>query len=163
MAKSGDRLEKLLLPLSLQTRQADDLAAAQFEVDAAKCRTGVQARNSQYRFARLTPDAGPQPGLGITTHQFQNALFVQSARRLPVADAFAVAQHQDAVTDLLDFGQPVRNEHDPDAGARETPDRVEQILDLRRGERGRRLVQNEQARTARQRASNLHDLLPGCV
>ena len=60
-------------------------------------------------------------------------------------DILAVAHDGDAVGDALELIHAVRDIDDADAGLLELPDEDEQVIDLRVGQDGGRLVKNEQS------------------
>ena len=79
-------------------------------------------------------------------------------RHRPRSDVGAVAQHRDAVGDLEQLVEPMADVDDPDAAAFELADDVEQARDVALGQRGGRLVHDQDARVVRQRAQNLDPL-----
>ena len=76
-------------------------------------------------------------------------------------DLAAVAQHRDAVGDLLDLAHAVGDVDDADPGLLQLGDQVEQLRRLGFRQRRRRLVQNEQADVGEERLGDLHHLLVG--
>ena len=76
-------------------------------------------------------------------------------------DVAPVAHHRHAVRDLLELLEPVRDVDDPDAVRTEVPDDPEQLVDLRVGERRRRLVHHQDGGIERQRLGDLDHLLLG--
>ena len=87
--------------------------------------------------------------------------FVQPPRGRPGTSRPAVAHHQDVVADRLDLREAVRDEDDADALGGQSPDRGEQAPDFRGGKSRRRLVEDQHARSASERAGNLDQLLAG--
>ena len=82
--------------------------------------------------------------------------------RLERVDILAVAHDGDAVGDALELIHAVRDVDDADAGLLELADEDEQIVDLRVGQDGGRLVENEQLRVLMgQRLCDLDHLLLG--
>ena len=68
------------------------------------------------------------------------------------------AQHGHAVGDLLDLVELVADEQHREALGGQAADHVEQLARLLRGQHGRRLVQDQDARAAEQRLDDLHAL-----
>ena len=62
-----------------------------------------------------------------------------------LADERAVAQHGDAVGDLVDLVEEVGDEEDGDAAVAQVADDAEELLDLAAVEAGGRLVEHEHA------------------
>ena len=77
----------------------------------------------------------------------------------PAADVAPVAEHGDAVGEREDLVEAVRDEDRRDALLPQPPDEAEERLDLVVGERARRLVEDQDARVDRERASDLDHLL----
>ena len=78
--------------------------------------------------------------------------------RVDRADAFAVAQDRDAVTDLKQLAQTVGNEDDRHALIAQIPDDVHEDLGLAVRQRGGRLVHDDQLRVGGQGLRHLHHL-----
>ena len=121
---------------------ADDLAGVHDHVHVVQ-HVAAQA-------ADLQDDIAPLGGLGVVRDllelapddQLDELVFVQSRHR-PGDDVLAVPQHRDAVREPEYLVEVVRHEHDGHAGVRDPPGQLEQPLGLRRGQVGRRLVQDE--------------------
>jgi hypothetical protein len=71
----------------------------------------------------------------------------------------AVAQHADAVGQRLDLREPVRHVEDRRAARAQPADEGQQALGLGRGQRARRLVEDQRARAGADRGRDLHELL----
>ena len=93
-------------------------------------------------------------------HQLDEFAFGDVAR-LDGGDLASIAEHGDAVADLLEFLDAVRHIDDADAGALEPADQREQVLRLGLGERGGRFIQNEQTHLGEERLGDLDHLLMG--
>ncbi len=87
-------------------------------------------------------------------HEFAGIRVAGRAR----ADKGAVAQHGDAVGDREDLVHAMADVDDPDAARPQPPHDVEQPRHVGLGQRGRRLVHDEHARVARQRAQDFDPL-----
>ena len=74
-------------------------------------------------------------------------------------DVRAVAQDRRAVADRLHLVEAMRHVDDGHAAALEAIDRLEEPLDLVRGQRRGRLVHDDQPRVERERLRDLHHLL----
>ena len=145
-----EQARKLRSSRSQQSCQSDDLAAVQREVErrdrplsADRCgfehgrrrleRIQGHTRLPFERFERLDLPA-EHPGDELDPAQLGLR---------PLADQLAVPQNGDAVGDLEDLVQEVRDEHDRDPLGRQLPDQVEEPLDLAGVEARRRLVEDQ--------------------
>ena len=93
-------------------------------------------------------------------HQFDQFGFRDVAGRHRL-DLVSVAQHRDAVGDLLDLADAMRHVDDADAGRFQLGDQIEQLCRLGVGERGGRLVEDQQAHLGEERLGDLDHLLMG--
>ncbi len=91
-------------------------------------------------------------------HAADDVALRQAAHRSGV-DVAAVAQHHHPVGDLLQLVEAVRDVDDADATRLEQRDLAEQVLDLARGQRRGRLVEDQQPAFADQAARDLDHLL----
>ena len=94
----------------------------------------------------------------VAQHHFNQLLFVDIPD-LSLADNLAVSQHNNIVTQIKDLIQEVRDIEDDVALLPQFADHLEQHGDLMVGERGSRLVKQEDAAALTQRTCNLDDLL----
>ena len=76
-------------------------------------------------------------------------------------DRHAVPEDGDALREVAHLGEAMRDVDDEHPRGREAPGEVEQPLGLARGERRRRLVEDEDGRVARQRLGDLDHLAFG--
>ena len=83
--------------------------------------------------------------------------WVMPARRKD-ADELSVAQHRDAAGDLEHLREAMADEDDRDPLRAKRADDVEELFRLRLGERGSRLVHEDDASLAHQSAGDGHDL-----
>ena len=81
--------------------------------------------------------------------------------RQPGGDRAAVLEHGDAVADLADLLQPVRDVDDGDAVRGQVADDPEEVVDLVVVEHRRRLVHDDQPGVVRERPGHADDLLAG--
>jgi len=160
----GERLGELALAVAGDAGDADDLAAAHRERDAAQrgqtaVALGVQVVGLEYHLPR-------RPGARLATvlldlapdHQRRQGLGGRARRRRGRDDAPA-AQHRDAVGDLEHLVQLVRDEDDRAAVGGHGAQRREQRVRLLRGQHRRRLVEDQDARVAVERLEDLDALL----
>ena len=75
-----------------------------------------------------------------------------------MGDQFAIAQHGDLVGQAHDVGQNVRDVDDGGAVAAQPVDEAEEALRLACGQRGRRLVKDDDARVEAQRLGDFGKL-----
>ncbi len=111
-------------------------------------------------FSRLVPDARKQHADPAAGHQFHE-LGVRGAACLDRCDLVSVAQHRDAIGDLPDLPHAVRDIDDARAGGLELGDEIEQPGRLRFRQRGRRLIEDEEADFGQECLGDLHHLLVG--
>ena len=100
---------------------------------------------------------GKQPLRRTADHLAISSSFVVPAMS-PVPTLRAVAQHGVAIGDLAHFLEEVADVDDRDAARREPADEREQPLDVGALEAARRLVHQQHARIAGERATDLDDL-----
>ena len=79
----------------------------------------------------------------------------------PRRDMPPVAQHGDGVGDERQLLQPVRDEHDRGAVVAQVAHDAEQLLGLRRGQRGGRFVEDQELQVGDQRPGDLDELQLG--
>ena len=82
-------------------------------------------------------------------------------RGRPGSDDLAVAQDRHGVGELEHLAEEMRDEDDRPAAGRQAPDDLVEALDLRRRQRGGRLVEDDQLGVAGQRPQDLDLLLDG--
>ena len=110
-----------------------------------------------------TSFAGPAGAFGVdfgkaaADHHPDERLGIDLGNR-PGSGNDAVAQHGDAVADLEDLLQPVRDVDEADALPGEPANDLEQLLELRPAEHGRGFVEYDDAGMAREGAGDLHHL-----
>ena len=90
-------------------------------------------------------------------------LIERAIRRRDGEHPLAIAQHRDAIRDLEDFFQPMRDIEDADALLLDAGDQPEQRVGFTAGERSGRFVHDDQARFGPHDLDDLHDLLLGNV
>ena len=159
----GHRVDQLGLAVAVDPRDADDLARAHVERDAAHLLDpavveDLEVLDAEERLGRL--------GLGLVDaeqdvaadHQPGEALLRGALGRQGL-DELAPAQHGDAVGDLCDLVQLVADEDDGRPLRGEAAHDLEQLPRLLRGEHCRRLVQREDVRVAVERLQDLDALL----
>src|SRR3954469_1668433 len=76
-------------------------------------------------------------------------------------DVFSIAQNRDAIAELENFVHPMRHIENRAAARFQIADDSEKPADLAVGETARRLVEGDDARTARKRFRNLDHLSLG--
>jgi len=148
-------LEELVLTVTLQSGQSDQLSGVHVQVDGPAVGPEPQAANAQHR----RPVAGRGQPLLRTADgdQFRRAGHQadELARRpgpaAEAGDGLARAHDRDAVADLLELVHPVGNEDHADAVGGQPGDQREQPVTRDHVERGGRLVEDQDARPAQQR------------
>ena len=160
----GDHLGELALPVAGDRRDPDDLAAADREgratqrgqlpvvdgLDVADLEDGVAepGRGSLHGLNDFAPDHLPgQPGAG------------RPGGRNPGGRDLAPAHDRDPVGDREHLAELVADEHDAPSAGGHRSERPEQLVDLLRGEYGRRFVHDENPRTAVEQLQDLDALL----
>ena len=143
----------------------DDLAGPR---RAGRCPSnspaGVRpAGQPQRRCAASSPRADDdlllRLALGLAGHEPGRDALLGQRLALEDVGADAVEDERDAVGVLGQLGEPVRDEEDDAPGVGEQVHPPEEVVRLLLGQRGVRLVEQEDARVARQRAADLDALL----
>ena len=155
-----DRARELRAPAAHQPGDADDLAGVHIEVDAAHAGRRAQVAHGQQR------RPGPVDRAAGVLHratdrapddELDQPLHIELGRRPRAHDA-PVAQHGHAVGHGDDLLEAVRDVDDRDAALLEALDDLKQRVDLAVGERGGRLVHDQDARVLRERLGDLDEL-----
>ena len=159
---AGERAQQPAAARAEQAGDRDDLALADLEVEAlspAPARRHHPARPQREGLAvrrRLRED-GVDVAPDHLAHQARDV--VLAAR--PARDQPAVAQHADLVGQHGDLLQAMADVEHRDALLRQGAHRVEDRLQLLAREHRGRLVEDQHARLAHERARDLHQLLVG--
>ena len=151
-----DRLGQFRPSRADQARQPHHLAGSNFEADVLDA-TGCQTTDGENHRTGISHAAIEQFGDRAPDHQLHDLAFRDRASR-PLRDQAAVAQNRDPVRELHHLAHAVRDVENRDAFAAQLPHDAEQALRLVLGERGRRLVEREQAYARAQRPHDLHQL-----
>jgi hypothetical protein len=120
---------------------------------ARALRNGLARSSATCSRGRDRRDSAPEHGL----HQVDPEELAGEV----LADELAVAQHRDAVADLVDLVEEVRHEDDRDAAFLEVADHAEQLGALVEVETRRGLVEHQDPGLGRDRAGDRHELLDG--
>ena len=153
---ADDRLGELGAAGAHQAGNADDLALAHRQADVADL-GGRQPLHLQQRLAGAPAIAREQVGDVAADHQLGDGLLA-GARGRRIVDQPPVAQHDDAVGELDDLVQPVRDVDDRGAVGAQAPDDREQPARLVVGQRRGRLVEGDQPAAGAHRAHDLDHL-----
>jgi hypothetical protein len=150
--------EQLVLALALQPGDPQHLALGQAERDVPDPVAVGQPADLQRRLARLRVRGVRHPaGLGdrqrraLAEHGGDDPLLLGFGGGVGV-DVAAVAEHGDAVADLLDLQQPVGDEQHRPAVLPGLPDGLEHAVGVVGRQRGGDLVQQQQRRVVGQHA-----------
>ena len=162
--KAGQAVDELGLAVALDARQADDLARAHREADAAH---GVflvhaaghrQTADLQHRFAGL--GRGFFDGkLHVAADHHAGELLLGRAGDFDRANALALAQDGAAVGHRHDLVELVGDEQDALALFFEPAHDLHQLVDLLRGQHGGGFVKNQDLIVAVEHLEDLHALL----
>ena len=141
-----------------QPGHADDLAPPQREADVAQHARPRQALRAQDLLSRRRPPPGEVVAQLPARHQ------LHQLRHRDLADAAGghvapVAQHGHAMADARDLLHAVGDVDDGHAPSGEPLDGGEELRDLAGGQRGGRLVHDDEPGLALQRLRHLHHLL----
>src|SRR5215204_1948191 len=135
-----------------QTRQTDDLTAANRDAGAVEAGPLEVLRLNQHLAGwTLAPMLEPgDPGAAhfadlLAQHARHELDLVRTGDRAFV-DCLAITHDRDPVADGVELVQPVADVDHGDAASLETPDDIEQNLDLALVKRRRRLVHDDDAR-----------------
>jgi hypothetical protein len=109
-----------------------------------------QVFDVENRFAELVAARRENVADGSTDHLRDNA-FDRQISGVARADRSPVAQNRDAIAHLEHFAEFVRNVNHADAAPFQIAQNIKQRFDFRFGQRGGRLVQNQNVRVLRQR------------
>ena len=143
-----------------QARQRDDLPRPHVQRDVDEHSLPGQALHPQH----LVPGLAAFPGRAlrhVPAHHGAHQVVGGQAGQLAGQHRSAVAHHGDALADLEDLLQPVRDEQHRGPGRPQRADHVEKPCDLGGGQRGGRLVHHDDPGLKRERLGDLHDLLVG--
>jgi hypothetical protein len=163
VAGAVDGLEDLRAPRADEAGQADDLTRPDAEADVLECAAQAQALDLEQRLAggrgrlprREDVLDGP-PG-----HEGDDLTGRRLPGREPGGHRPPVLEDGDAVADLADLLEAVRDVDDGDVVRREVADDPEETLDLLVVQDGGRLVHDDQLGVLRQRTGDAHHLLRG--
>ena len=150
-------LGELAAPGADEPGEADDLARAHGQADVPGHRPPDEIARLEHRRADRHGGLGKKALDAPPDHHLDEFGRV-GLRHRARSDIGAVAQHRDAVGDLEQLVEPMADVDDPDAAAFELADDVEQARDVALGQRGGRLVHDQDARVVRQRAQDLDPL-----
>ena len=129
------------------------------EVDLAMAERSREASSLQHDLSAINrPLAHLRDALFAPDHQGDELLARHLSHRRARRDILAVAQHRHAVGDREHFLQLVADKDDRDAVIAQLFEQLEQRGGLVLGDRGRRLVQQQDLGLQRQRFGDLDDL-----
>ena len=164
LVEAGEAADELRLAVAVYAGDADNLAAAHVEADAAhrvalvQVARHLQAAHLEHGVRGLGRALVDDELDGASDHHVRELLLVR-VLRVDRADALAAAEDGDAVGDLHNLIELVRDEEDALALAGELAHRRHELLNLLRGEDGGRLVEYEYLVVAVEHLQNLHALL----
>jgi hypothetical protein len=157
-AGAAEGVEELILTVALQTRDADELAGMDVHADRPTVHPKQQAPRAERELAAPLPRALEL--LPCVLRQLLRAghqpdeLAGRPVAALERGHGIARPHHGDAVADLADLVHAVGDEDDSRAASAEALDDLEQAIARGHVERGGRLVQNQDARLAKQGAND---------
>ena len=164
LAQPGDRVDELALAVAVDAGDADDLARAHVEGDAADglepaLVAHLQVLDAEDRVARLRrrPLVDAQQHLA-PDHERREAVLGRALARHGL-DRLAAPQNRDPVGDVEHLVELVRDEDDRLALGLERAQDREQLVRLLRRQHGRGLVEDEDVGAAVERLQDLHALL----
>ena len=163
LAQAHDRLDQLALTVGVHAGDADDLARAHVEGDAAHggqpaVVTGREAGDLQQRLAGLVVGLLDAQQHVAPDHQRRQRALGRALGGDGV-DHLAAPQDGHAVGDVEHLVELVGDEDDRRALLGQRAQDLEQVLGLLRGQHRGRLVEHEHLRAPEQRAQDLHPLL----
>ena len=163
LEEAGDRLDQLRLSVAVDAGDADDLAGAHLERDAAHLLEpalvlDVDVLELEHDLARARRRLVDAEEDVTADHHPREAVLGRALARHRV-DLAPAPQHGDAVGDLEHLVQLVADEDDRHALALEALEDPEQLGRLLRREHGRRLVEDEDVRAPVERLQDLDALL----
>ena len=159
VGKAGERAKHLDRAGSDLAGEADHHAALRGQIEALHNRRHGQILHHQHRLAGLAVPARIHLAEAAAEHHLHQVRAIDLVGA-PRADQLAVAQHRHAVADLEHLAEPVGDVDDGLAFGLQRPQRAEDALDLDVGQRRGRLVEDENARVARQHPRKLDKLPP---
>ena len=162
-AEACDRVDQLGLTVPVDPGEADDLARANAERDAAHLLdpavvVDAEIRDLEERLRRLRRRLRDAQQDLSADHEAREAL-LRRALRGQRLDQLAAAEHRDPVGDLEHLVELVRDEDDRLAARRQLSHDLEELLCLLRREHGGGLVQDEDVGVAIERLEDLDALL----
>ena len=157
--ESIDRADQFRFAAADEARDTGDLARPGVEVHVAEAAVGQrEVLDIDQDLARLVRDRRKQQVDLAAGHQFDQ-FAVGRCGGIERPDVASVAQYGDAIRERADLAQAMRDIDEADILALQLGDQLEQPAGLALGQRGGRLVENEQAHPAKQRLGDLGHLL----
>ena len=163
-AQAGDRLDQLALAVVVDAGDAP--RSRRRAPSRTSPRTAGRPRSSRRRGRATSSSGSPAARRALLDAEEHVAADHQPGEAAPPCalgldrlDLAPAAQHGHAVGDLEDLGELVGDEDDRRALRLQRAQDAEELPRLLRGEHGGRLVEDEDARVAVQRAQDLHALL----
>src|SRR5216683_3228057 len=154
-----DRADQLRLAAADKACDAGDLAGPGVEVHVANAAVDQrEVLDVDQNLARLVLDRWKEQVDLATGHQFDQ-FAVGRCGGIEGADVAAVAQHGYAVGERADLAHAMRDVDEADVLPLQPGDQFEQPASLALGQRGGRLVEDEQTRPAKQSLGDLGHLL----
>src|SRR5690606_19631740 len=153
-----DRAERLRPSRPEQTRDTEDLASPQLELDVIGKRRRRKLPDTQDRLAGLVRHARKKLGERTSHHELDDVAR-DDVRDLSRPRRASVAQNREAIGDAEDLVEEVADVDHAHAFIAKAPDDLEEAFGVVMSEGARRLVEDEDPRLARDRARDLDDLL----
>ncbi len=162
-SRAVDRLDDLRAPRAHETGETDDLPRAHLERHVLEHAAQAQSLDVQHDgcVVRGLGGLGEDVLDGAARHEGDELLRRGLGDREVLRDGAAVLEHGDAVADLADLLEAVRDVHDRDARLGQLLDDAEEVAHLLGVQHGRRLVHDDDAGVVRQGTRHRDDLLAG--
>lgn len=145
-----------------KTRDAEHFARVQIEAAAAHARAVRDVAHRQQQVARIVGRVRfLVEARNIAADHHADEPLGRQRVALERADVRAVAQHRDAVGQLVDLRHPVADVDDREPFGAQLADQPEQVIGFARRQRRRRFVHHEDARPGVNGARDLDELLLG--
>ena len=142
-----EREQQLLLALAVEAAEADDLAAADREVDAVEPVLPAQAAGGEQRLGAGGADRlRRELGLDVAADHQPDDLGGRAGALGEGLDVAAVAEDREGVAERLDLVHAVRDEDRGDALGLQLGEQAVDGLDVAAGQRRGRLVEDEHRR-----------------
>ena len=157
MAHAEDCFRRLGAARTDQTRHTQNFTTMQFKRNIFNCAAGRQIFHFKNGFPDRTLYLGKHVVHFASNHQLNNLVYIKVFRAIR-SDVFAVAINRDIVRNPEDFVHFVRDINDSNIFFLEFCNNAKQMLDLCIGQRGRRLVHDNNTAVIGYSLGNLNHL-----